>query len=308
MKSVEYKPGVYMKKNYSYLLWIFAIIAFFSILKKTSKVNQAWVASYMERIRLEEFLKSRISKDREEEIKKITRKADDKRIEAFLEGKIIQKKQKESQAAANYVKELAKTYPDVKGRIIIPGTEIDFPVVQGEDNEFYLDHDYDGSYYINGGVFIDYVHHGDFSDQNTVIYGHNVRIGYIFHDLDKFRDKNFAKNHSEIIIDTPVARRTFDVVCAMDVDVDADYRFNYYEDQEFQEYLKLIKENNILENKPLPKRDDKLITLSTCSDIKDRYAIVAVETTGKFERPKDFDFKKELLLKDRRATTDICIY
>ena len=135
-----------------------------------------------------------------------------------------------------------------------------------------------------------------------------MRIGYIFHDLDKFRDKNFVKNHSEIIIDTPLARRTFDVICAMDVHVDADYRFNYYDDQEFEEYLKLIKENNILENKPLPKKEDKLITLSTCSDIKDRYAIVAVETTGKFVRPKDFDLKKQMILQDKRSTTNTFIY
>lgn len=308
MKGVEYKPGAYMKRNYTYILWIFAIIGFFSVLKKTDQVNQAWVDSYMERMRLEEFLKSRISKDREEEINKLTRKADEKRAQAFLDGKIKEKTQAESQAAANHVKELAKKYPQVKGRIIIKGTDIDFPVVQGTDNEFYLDHDYDNSYYINGGVFIDYIHKGDFSDQNTVIYGHNVRIGYIFHDLDKFRDKNFVKNHSEIIIDTPLARRTFDVICAMDVHVDADYRFNYYDDQEFEEYLKLIKENNILENKPLPKKEDKLITLSTCSDIKDRYAIVAVETTGKFVRPKDFDLKKQMILQDKRSTTNTFIY
>ena len=196
----------------------------------------------------------------------------------------------------------------MKGRIIIDGTEIDFPVVQGDDNEFYLDHDYDNSYYINGGVFIDYIHKGDFSDQNTVIYGHNVRIGYIFHDLDKFRDKNFVKNHSEIIIDTPIERKTFDVICAMDVNVDADYRFNYYDDDEFEDYLKLIKENNILEGKPLPKKDDKLLTLSTCSDLNDRFAIVAVETTGKIKKHKNFNHQKEKLLQDKRFSTNTFIY
>lgn len=297
-----------MKKNYTYILWIFAIIGFFSILKKTSQVNQAWIDSYMEKIRLEEFFKSRISTDREEEIKKITRKADEKRVQAFLEANIREKIEAESQKAANHVKELAKTYPQVKGRIIIGGTKIDFPVVQGDDNEFYLDHDYDGSYYINGGVFIDHVHNGDFSDDNTVIYGHNVRIGYIFHDLDKFRDKNFIKDHSEIIIDTPVERKIFDVVCAMDIDQDANYRAYSYDGLDYDNYIKMIKENNILENKPLPTRDDKIITLSTCSDINDRYAIVAIERKDKFVRPKDFDHRKDLILQDKRSTTDIFIY
>ena len=48
MKGVEYKPGAYMKKKYTYILWIFAIIGFFSILRKTDQVNQAWVDSYLE--------------------------------------------------------------------------------------------------------------------------------------------------------------------------------------------------------------------------------------------------------------------
>lgn len=308
MKSVEYKPGAIMKKNYSYVLWISILIIFFCILKKNSEFNQAWVDSYLARIKEEQFLKSRVDEHRAGEIKSIISKAEKKRLTALLEARIRQKLEDESKKAANYVKDLAKKYPQVKGRIIIKGTKIDFPVVQGKDNQFYLDHNFDNKYYINGAVFIDYVHKGDFSDQNTVIYGHNVRIGYIFHDLDKFRDKNFIKNHSEIIIDTPEKRRIFEVICAMDIKVDADYRFYEYDDEEFKDYLKLIKDNNILKNKPLPKRDDKLITLSTCSDIKDRYAIVAVETTGKFVRPKDFDHQKDLLLHDRRKTRDIFIY
>lgn len=308
MKSVEYKPGANMKKNYSYVLWISILIIFFCILKKNSEFNQAWVDSYLARIKEEQFLKSRVDEHRAGEIKSIISKAEKKRLTALLEARIRQKLEDESKKAANYVKDLAKKYPQVKGRIIIKGTKIDFPVVQGKDNEFYLDHNFDNKYYINGAVFIDYVHKGDFSDQNTVIYGHNVRIGYIFHDLDKFRDKNFIKNHSEIIIDTPEKRRIFEVICAMDIKVDADYRFYEYDDEEFKDYLKLIKDNNILKNKPLPKKEDKLLTLSTCSDISDRYAIVAVETTGKIVRPKDFDFKKEMILQDRRATTDIFIY
>lgn len=297
-----------MKKNYSYVLWISILIIFFCILKKNSDFNQAWVDSYLARIKEEQFLKSRVDEHRAGEIKNTIRQADEKRLTALLEANIRQKSEEESKKAAKHVQDLAKKYPQVKGRIIIKGTKIDFPVVQGKDNEFYLDHNFDNKYYINGAVFIDHVHKGDFSDQNTVIYGHNVRIGYIFHDLDKFRDKNFIKNHSEIIIDTPIARRRFEVVCAMDIKADADYRFYEYDDEEFKDYLKLIKDNNILKNKPLPKKEDKLITLSTCSDISERFAIVAVETTGKFVRPKNFDHQKDLLMHDRRMTRDIFIY
>lgn len=308
MKSVEYKPGELMKKNYTYILCILSMIFFFFILQKTSEINDSWTRSYLAKLEQERFFRSRISKAREEEIRKIVKNKDQRRLISLLENTMKNELVEAGRESVAHVNDLKETYPDIRGRIIIPGTEIDFPIVQSEDNDFYLDHDYDGSYYINGGVFIDHLHNGDFCDQNTVIYGHNVRIGFIFHDLDKFRDKNFVKNHSEIIIDTPKERRTFEVVCAMDVDVDADYRYNYYYDEYFDDYLNLIKENNIIEGKPLPKIDDKLITLSTCSDLNDRFAIVAVETTNKFSENKAYAKRKNKLLNDRRMTREISIY
>lgn len=297
-----------MKKSYKFILWLIAFIIFFLTLNVTNEFSQTWNEAYLTRLAEEKFYRSRISKDREEEIKKLVENANKNRLIGQLENRIKNELQEEGRDSIARVNELKETYPDIRGRIIVDGTEVDFPIVQGTDNDFYLDHDYDGSYYINGGVFIDHVHNGDFSDQNTVIYGHNVRIGYIFHDLDKFRNKDFAKKHSEIIIDTPIERRTFDVVCAMDVNVDADYRFYEYDDDEFEDYLNLIRENNILEGKPLPKKDDKLITLSTCSDLNDRFAIVAVETTGKIKKTKNFNHQKEKLLQDKRFSTNTFIY
>ena len=308
MKSVEYKPGDNMKKNYSNILWALAFVLLFVFLYKNDRLTQEKIAYYQERNMRHFYSSKRIDKAREEAINNIVKKADEGRLLAFLKNKIREESDAEAAAGVNHVRELQKKYPQVKGRIIVDGTSIDFPVVQGDDNEFYLDHDYDNSYYINGGVFIDHVHQGDFSDQNTVIYGHNVRIGYIFHDLDKFRDKNFIKKHSEIIIDTPLARRVFEVVCAMDVNMDADYRFNFYDDDEFKDYLKLISDNNILENRPLPKKDDKLITLSTCSDLNDRYAIVAVEKKEAYVNKKNFNYRQAVQSLEKRPSQEISIY
>ena len=206
-------------------------------------------------------------------------------MKAFLEDKKRKEKERIAMEAVDHVRDLQASYPQVKARIQIEGTDIDFPVVQGKDNDFYLDHHFDNSYYINGSVFIDYIHQPDFSDQNTVLYGHNVRIGYIFNDLNKFRDEDFIKDHSEIIIDTPEKRRVFDVVVAMDIKEDENYRYYEFEDDEFSDYLTLIRENNILKKKPLPGPDDKLLTLSTCSDISDRFAIVAVEREETIDEP-----------------------
>lgn len=297
-----------MKKNYSYIFGILALIAFFLILDKTSKFNDAYLGDMLSKRKEEEFLKSRISKKRESEIENIIKRVDRKRELEIFKQRIRDEIKRESESHAGYVRDLAKNHPQVKGRIIIPGTDIDFPVVQGDDNEFYLDHHFDNSYYINGSVFIDHLHQADFSGQNTVLYGHNVRIGYIFNDLNKFRDKNFIKDHSEIIIDTPRERRFFDIVSAMDIGEDENYRFYSFEDDEFESYLNLIKENNILEEKPLPKKEDKLLTLSTCSDINDRFAIVAVEKTADYKIKKEDDQVKSFRPASRRGLTNTLIY
>ena len=297
-----------MKKNYSYIFGILALIAFFLILDKTSKFNDAYVDDMLAKRKEEAFLRSRISKKRESEIENIIKRVDRKRELEITRQRIRDEIKRESESHSAYVRDLAKNHPQVKGRIIIPGTDIDFPVVQGDDNEFYLDHHFDNTYYINGSVFIDHLHQADFSDQNTVLYGHNVRIGYIFNDLNKFRDKNFIKDHSEIIIDTPKERRFFDIVSAMDIGEDEDYRFYSFEDDEFESYLNLIKENNILEEKLLPKKEDKLLTLSTCSDINDRFSIVAVEKTEDYQRKKEYDQVKSFRQRSMRGLTNTFIY
>ncbi|WP_296115213.1 class B sortase [uncultured Anaerococcus sp.] len=297
-----------MKKTYTYILWFLALLVFFLTLKKTNEFGQSWNEAYLARLEQERFYRSRISKNSEAEINEIIKIADRKRELEIFKQRIRDEIKRESEYHASHVRDLAKDHPQVKGRIIIPGTDIDFPVVQGDDNEFYLNHHFDNTYYINGSVFIDHLHQGDFSDQNTVLYGHNVRIGYIFNDLNKFRDKNFVKDHSEIIIDTPKERRFFDIVSAMDIGEDENYRFYSFEDDEFESYLNLIKENNILEEKPLPKKEDKLLTLSTCSDINDKFAIVAVEKTADYKRKKEDDQVKSFRPASRRGLTNTLIY
>ena len=73
--------------------------------------------------------------------------------------------------------------PDVKAWLELPGTVIQYPVAQGEDNSYYLKHLYDGTANKVGCLFIDYENAEDFSDNNTIIYGHNMRDGSMFSTL-----------------------------------------------------------------------------------------------------------------------------
>ena len=86
-------------------------------------------------------------------------------------------------SARNRIRSMQETYPNLVAWIEIPGTPLSLPVVQGKDNDYYLNHDIEGSYNALGVPFMDYRNKKDFSDGNTIIYGHRVKNGKVFHPL-----------------------------------------------------------------------------------------------------------------------------
>lgn len=88
------------------------------------------------------------------------------------------------------------------GWLTIAGTQIDYPLMQGTDNQFYLSHDSDGEYSISGSIFLDYRNHPDLSDPCNVIYGHHMAHERMFGQLDDFLDETFFSQHETGILDT----------------------------------------------------------------------------------------------------------
>lgn len=93
--------------------------------------------------------------------------------------------------------------PNILGWIIVPGTDISYPIVQGSDNSYYLTHTAMGESNYIGAVFMDAYSNRDFSGDNTLIYAHSVDIGGMFTQLDKFKDQSFFDNHKYFWILTP---------------------------------------------------------------------------------------------------------
>jgi len=89
------------------------------------------------------------------------------------------------------VVDMQARYPDAVGWITIPNTKIDYPFVQATDNDFYLHRDLDKNYLYTGTVFMDYRNHKDFSDFNTIIFGHHMKNGSMFGTLQDFNDQSF---------------------------------------------------------------------------------------------------------------------
>lgn len=99
--------------------------------------------------------------------------------------------------------ELKNINEDIIGWIYCEDTVINYPILKGEDNSWYLKHDYNNNELKSGSIFIDSLNESDFSDANTIIYGHNMKDGSMFHCLDEWSNQEFYDAHPYLWIITP---------------------------------------------------------------------------------------------------------
>lgn len=112
---------------------------------------------------------------------------------------------------------LFRKNPDIVAWIRIPGTSIDEPVVQAEDNETYLKLNVEGKKDSHGAIFLDCDSEADFSGRHAILYGHHMRDGSRFADLMKFREPEFFREHREAVLylpDRELRLKTIAAVCA----------------------------------------------------------------------------------------------
>lgn len=91
-------------------------------------------------------------------------------------------------------KALKEKNPEVVGWILIPDTDISYPIVQGSDNSYYLNHTFEKKENYAGAIFMDAGADASFQDRNTIIYGHNVKHGTMFAELEKFKEQAFLNS------------------------------------------------------------------------------------------------------------------
>lgn len=191
-----------------------------------------------------------------------------------------QKWKKKEERNLKVLKALQEENDDVYGFIEVPSVDIAYPVLRGPDNEYYLRKGLNEQYDIAGSIFMDVYNEDDFSDDNTVIYGHHLEIDSMFTRLDEYRDQEFAENNREIYITTPEGLREYQIFSVYGTPATYDYRtldFEFANDK--IQYFDGLKANSEvqLETKNFDE-DDTIITLSTCEyDYEDqRLAVQAV--------------------------------
>nr|WP_130789476.1 SpaA isopeptide-forming pilin-related protein [Lachnoclostridium pacaense] len=172
--------------------------------------------------------------------------------------------------------ELILQNPGYKFWLSIPGTEIDYPVVQHEDNQYYLTHDFMMKEQINGSIFAD-CSSIPLAADNTVLYGHNMKDGSMFAGLKKYRETAFYREHPVIRIFYQGKWKECPIFsCQIRSENDAGaYKTNLLM-EEWDGYLKEMKESSIYDTGIIPEGNEKLVTLSTCINKKERLIIQAL--------------------------------
>lgn len=168
---------------------------------------------------------------------------------------------------------------EVQGWIWVYDTVINYPLVQsGRNNDAYLYKTYDGTSNSAGSIFMDYRNNSDFSDDNTVIYGHNMKNGKMFACLKKFGHQEFYDAHQEFYIMTPEGNRRYEIVSAFQTDALSDiYDRSFATAEAKQKWLdKVIRRSAVLTTATASAEDD-FVTLSTCvsgNDYRARFVVI----------------------------------
>ena len=174
---------------------------------------------------------------------------------------------------------------DLVGWLSIEGMEINYPVMRSEDDEFYLHHNFQGEEDKYGCLYVRNRADVDTPGTNFLIYGHNMKDGSMFGDLDLYRKKSFYQEHAVIQFDTLYEERSYEIVAVFlsQVYAEQDDVFKYYQfyeaetEEEFQYFYDNIKELALYDTGVTAEYGDTFLTLSTCAyHVTDgRLAVVA---------------------------------
>ena len=183
--------------------------------------------------------------------------------------------------------------PDTIGWLKV-GKVIDMPIVQ-RDNSFYLSHNYDGEKYSGGTIFLDENCSILPRDENLVLYGHNMRIGTVFGELDRFRELSYLKANCIITFDTIYQEERYVPIAVYDMSAETEdphfmqmLRFNFVDNEDFMTFYFQARDRSFY-NIPIDVQyGDQLLTMITCSySLRDGRLILMLRKIRPDEDPEE---------------------
>lgn len=174
----------------------------------------------------------------------------------------------------NNIEDIIKQNNDTVAYMKVNLTDIEYPIVQTTDNEFYLKHSFNKNVNQAGWIYMDYQNSKEFNDENTIIYAHNRKDGTMFGTLDNLLHIDLTKNYPLIYIQTVNKLMVYQIFSVYIIETEDYYLQKKFSVEEKQAWLKNIQIRNqaVLNNEV--KTEDKILTLSTCYDNDDKRLVV----------------------------------
>ena len=157
---------------------------------------------------------------------------------------------------------LNNAYPDAIGWLYIPDTVINYPVMQSDDNFYYLEHAYDGSPLKAGSVYLDCRCEGRFQNPINIVYAHNMKNGSMFAQITRFKNDSFFESHKYGWLATPEAVYRIDFFSLAVADWHDDL---YKGDTSISEWIPHIYDKSAVSREMTYTADDRFVSFSTCS-------------------------------------------
>ncbi len=184
------------------------------------------------------------------------------------------------------LEELKKQNNDIIGWIEIENTIINYPVLQCEDNNFYMTHNYKKEYSAEGSIFLDKDYNWELPSSNLLLYGHNNKNKTMFAELLNYKEESYYKEHPTIRFTTLAEDKTYEIIAVFksrvyyksEKDVFRYYYFiNAENEEEYNNYINESKKASLYDTGKTATYGDQLLTLSTCeySQEDGRFVVVA---------------------------------
>lgn len=220
-----------------------------------------------------------------QKIKKIEKKINVKVTEEKIKAENINPPEDPKDDYWDYVKmdmlkvnidELKKINKDAVGFLKVNGTNVNYPIVQGVDNEYYLKHAFDKSKNNAGWIFADYRNNLKDLDKNTIIYGHSRINQTMFGSLLKVQNKSWYQNKENHIIKLNLENQStlWQIFSIYVIDPENYYLQTKFNEEDYKTFLTKIKKRSQINFNTSVNEKDKILTLSTCSDINGTQRLV----------------------------------
>lgn len=169
--------------------------------------------------------------------------------------------------------------PDICGWVYVPGTDLDYPVVQGSDNEYYLNHTADRKQSVVGSVFMESRNQPGFTDDVTVLYGHHIKGGRMFSSLSGYKKQSFYESHPRLYLYTPEGNYRVELFAGRILDGEKDtFPLVFPDGETREEWIGEMMEAATFKSPVRPEAEERILVLCTCTyEYEDaRFAVYGV--------------------------------